>query len=144
MKRLISIFVTILGAFGLFLAYSAPAEAQTALTAACHIPSQLSSEACNGPAFVDPEISDSMANPIPYGRLADNANVYAEPSRSAPIVRNVGDGYLFASIFSWDREADGDVWYMINFGEYVHKSDITPVDTSPYHGVETTRQQERP
>ena len=29
-----------------------------------------------------------------YGRLADNANVYSQPSQISAVVRNVGDGYL--------------------------------------------------
>jgi hypothetical protein len=95
--------------------------------------------------FVVPEPpEDSMIDRRWYGRLADNANVYAEPSRSAPIVRNVGDGYLFATVNSWADNGAGETWYNINYGEYVHEDDINLVDQSEFRGVEISSQPERP
>lgn len=79
-----------------------------------------------------------------YGRLADNANVYAEPSRSAPIVRNVGDGYLFATINSWADNEAGETWYNINYGEYVHSDDIKLATPSDFRGVAINSQPQRP
>ncbi len=51
----------------------------------------------NPPAssFVQPPLRpDSILPGRKYGRLADNINIYSEPSMSSPIVRNAGDGYL--------------------------------------------------
>ena len=79
-----------------------------------------------------------------YGRLADNANVYAAPSRSAPIVRNVGDGYLFATVNRWFDNEAGETWYEINYNEYVAAEDITMVDVSEFQGVKLTEQPVRP
>lgn len=79
-----------------------------------------------------------------YGRLADNANVYVEPSRAASVVRNVGDGYLFATINSWSDNEAGETWYNINYGEYVHADDITLGEPSDFRGVEITTQPQRP
>jgi L,D-transpeptidase catalytic domain len=87
---------------------------------------------------------DSLIDRRWYGRLADNANVYAEPSRSAAIVRNVGDGYLFATVNSWADNDAGETWYNINYGEYVHQDDINLVDQSDFQGVEISSQPERP
>ncbi|VAW43267.1 hypothetical protein MNBD_CHLOROFLEXI01-4130, partial [hydrothermal vent metagenome] len=87
---------------------------------------------------------DSMIDRRWYGRLADNANVYAEPSRSAPIVRNVGDGYLFSTVNSWADNGSGEIWYTINYGEYVHEDDINLVDQSDFRGVKISVQPERP
>ena len=87
---------------------------------------------------------DSILDRRWYGRLADNANVYAEPSRSAPIVRNVGEGYLFATINSWFDNEAGETWYEINYGEYVHEADIALVTQSDFRGVQINSQPERP
>lgn len=79
-----------------------------------------------------------------YGRLADNANVYASPSRSAPIVRNVGDGYLFATINRWFENDAGEIWYEINYNEYVAAEDISLAEVSEFQGVQVTVQPLRP
>ncbi len=79
-----------------------------------------------------------------YGRLADNANVYAAPSLSAPIVRNVFDGYLFSTVNSWAENDVGETWYEINYQEYVQAKDINIVEVSEFRGVEITSQPERP
>jgi hypothetical protein len=78
-----------------------------------------------------------------YARLADNANVYPGPSRSAAPIRNVGDGFIFVTVNSWDR-VNGKTWYQINAGEYVHQDDIRLVNASGFQGVAINRQPERP
>jgi hypothetical protein len=95
--------------------------------------------------FVTPQLpADTILGRIPYARQADNANIYTEPSRSAAPIRNVGDGFLFVTVHSWQKEADGATWYQINRGEYMHEDDIRLVDASPFQGVEIRRQPQRP
>ena len=94
--------------------------------------------------FVSPEtIDDSLFGRRVYARLADNANVYPEPSRGVAPVRNVGDGFLYATVNSWEK-VNGETWYQINFGEYVHEDEIQPVAVSDFQGVQVLRQPERP
>jgi lipoprotein-anchoring transpeptidase ErfK/SrfK len=88
-------------------------------------------------------IDNSVFGRVPYARLADNANVYPQPSRSAVPVRNVGDGFLYATVNSWD-EVNGETWYQINPGEYVHEDDIQLVTPSDFQGVIVKQQPERP
>lgn len=95
--------------------------------------------------FVTPDTAeDSIFGHRYYGRLADLANVYSAPTRASAVVRNVGDGYLFATVQSWAKNEAGETWYEINPGEYVHENDITMVDPSTYRGVEVNSQPERP
>ncbi len=95
--------------------------------------------------FVTPELpEDTLFGRRWYGRLADNANVYASPSRSASIVRNVGDGYLFATVNRWFDNEAGETWYEINYNEYVAAEDISIVDVSEFQGVQLTEQPVRP
>ncbi|NCF69616.1 MAG: L,D-transpeptidase family protein [Chloroflexi bacterium] len=95
-------------------------------------------------AFALPsEFDDTLFGRRVYARLADNALVYPEPSRGVAPVRNVGDGFLFATVNSWD-EVNGATWYQINHGEYVHEEDIQLVTVSDFQGVEVLRQPERP
>lgn len=94
--------------------------------------------------FASPaEFDDTLFGSRIYARLADNANVYPQPSRGTAPVRNVGDGYLFATVNSWD-DVNGATWYQINHGEYVHEDDIQLVTVSGFQGVEVLRQPERP
>ena len=74
-----------------------------------------------------------------YGRLADFADVYAEPSLSAEIVRNVGDGYLFSTLVS-EIESEGHQWYQINTNEYVLAENVTISQPSDFQGVQVTEQ----
>lgn len=98
----------------------------------------------HAPTFVEAStFDDSFLNRRLYGRLADLTDVYAGPSRGAALVRNVGDGFLFATVHAVVQEADG-TWYQINAGEWVHESDFTPVTISSFRGVETLRQPDRP
>jgi hypothetical protein len=94
--------------------------------------------------FVAPEsFPNSLYGKRTYARLADNTYVYPEPSRAVAPVRNVGDGFLYATINSW-QEINGETWYQINFGEYVHEDDLQRVAVSDFQGVEVVRQPERP
>lgn len=96
------------------------------------------------PTFVTPEpFPDSFLPHRRYARLADNINIYPEPSTSATPVRNVGDGFLFATI-SGQVEVNGELWYLINPGEYAHSSGVRLVDTPDFQGVRIQTQPERP
>jgi hypothetical protein len=86
---------------------------------------------------------DSLFGKVVYGRLVDNANIYPQPSRTMAPVRNVGDGFLYASLNYWEV-VNGETWYQINSGEYVHEDDFTPIDASDFQGVTVKRQPERP
>ncbi|MCP4423101.1 MAG: L,D-transpeptidase [Chloroflexi bacterium] len=94
------------------------------------------------------ELPDPLANSflpdMRYARLDDLINVYAEPSRSAPIVRNVGDGFLFSTLHGSAQSETGELWYMINPGEYVHSADLRVVEDSEFTGVVVNRQPQRP
>lgn len=126
--------------------------ASPALAAACFLLDDIGGYVCSSetepaePAqFVTPEQpDDTLFGRRWYGRLADNANVYPEPTRAAAPVRNVGDGYLFATISRQLKNDAGETWYKINGGEYVHEDDLTPVEISDFQGVEITRQPQRP
>ena len=86
--------------------------------------------------FIEPQpFVDSPIERATYGRLADLANVYPEPNAAAPPVRNVGDGFLFATVHAVE-EHNGERWYMINLGEWVREEDITLVDKSEFTGFE--------
>lgn len=92
--------------------------------------------------FVNPTpVQYSFLDLVRYGRLADYANVYSTPNGS--IVRNVGDGYLFASV-QGQTQVDGVTWYEINPNEWVKSDDITMTTISPFQGVKMLRQPERP
>lgn len=96
------------------------------------------------PTFMEPiQPEDSFLPRQVYGRLSDNINVYGAPSLSAPIVRNVGDGYLFSTL-EGSVEGDGLTWYIINPGEYVKASDVSVKEDSEFAGFEIHQQPERP
>ena len=92
--------------------------------------------------FVTPEQPESFLDRAWYGRLADFALVYREPSRASEVVRNVGDGFLYVSILKSEEKADGR-WYKINRDEWVHADDITLAKQSEFQGVELTRNPDR-
>ena len=94
--------------------------------------------------FAIPEkIEDAkLLNRAWYARLADYANVYAEPSFSAPVIRNVGDGYLFASL-QREVQAEGQTWYQINPNEYVLEADVSIARPSQFQGVQVLDQPQR-
>lgn len=96
------------------------------------------------PVFAKPvPFYDSILPYMTFARLKDNINVYSAPSRGSGIVRNVGDGFLYATI---QRGVSGDdgLWYEINYGEFVHRNDLILVDASDFTGIEIKQQPERP
>ena len=94
--------------------------------------------------FVVPQpAEDSFLDTNIYVRLADNTNVYAEPSLGAAIVRNTSAGFLFATVFSIE-DVDGVYWYQINYGEFVHEDNVDRREISQFRGIEILRQPERP
>lgn len=96
------------------------------------------------PTYVTPEPrANSFLPDEMYVRLKDLINVYPEPDASLPPVRNVGDGYLFSTVQAV-VEANGELWYNINYGEYVRASEATVADVSEFAGVEVKKQPERP
>lgn len=149
MKRkvwLLMVLVVVLTAVTLIIGKTPAIQA-----AECYLHSEAIDYVCEAgpalpetPTFVTPQpVSDSVFGQVYYARLADNANVYPSPSRDVPPVRNVGDGYLFATVIRWFDE-NGATWYEINPGEFVHKDDIQMATPSDFQGVEVTRQPERP
>ncbi len=92
--------------------------------------------------FVTPEDPETFLDRTWYGHLADYTLVYSEPSLSADVVRNVGDGFLYVSILFSEKKADG-VWYKINYNEWVHEDDLTPTKKSDFRGYELTRNPDR-
>ncbi len=103
----------------------------------------LRSSAAASPFATPNQPEGSLLDHSWYARLNDNINVYAEPSLSAPIVRNVGDGFLFASLQAYVG-SEGEGWYMINPGEYVREDDLKLVTMSEFAGVEVLSQPVRP
>ncbi len=97
------------------------------------------------PLFVEPDSAeDTLFGRRWYGRLADYAKIYAEPSTSSTLLRDAGDGYVFASLLTRTTNDAGEVWYMINYGEYVQEKDITLAEVSEFRGVALSHQPERP
>lgn len=132
---------------GIVLATATPASA-----ASCFLMEEINVFVCesedaaptSSPFETPEERDDTLFGRRVYGRLADNTNVYSQPTRAAAIVRNVGDGYLFATVNRWSKNEAGETWYEINYGEYVHEDDIQIADPSPFQGVKVTQQPERP
>ena len=94
--------------------------------------------------FVTPEtIDDTLLGRRVYARLVDNANVYPEPSRGVAPVRNVGDGFLYVTVNYWEK-INGETWYQINNGEFVHEDDILQIPASDFRGVAIIQQPQRP
>ncbi|VAW41151.1 hypothetical protein MNBD_CHLOROFLEXI01-3417 [hydrothermal vent metagenome] len=120
----------------------------TAAAAKCFIQSDDIGIVCESeppqPGFSKPQpFADSFLPYETYARLADNVNVYADPSGGSGIVRNAGDGFLFVTIQA-AVESEGTLWYMINYGEYVRAEDLTIVEISEFAGMEVKSQPERP
>lgn len=128
MKR-VMLGVFAVGLFGLFFAQTVAAQERENLPP------------YDTTTFVEPAESDLISR-LWYGRLADFADVYAEPSYDSPIVRNVGDGYLFSSLTS-TREVNGQRWYQINLGEWVPAENLTMASPSTFQGFEIAKQPER-
>jgi hypothetical protein len=121
--------------------------ADSAAAVSCYFHSPAAGYVCNSAPepsiYVEPQpFVDSPIERATYGRLADMANVYPEPSTAVPPVRNVGDGFLFATVQAVE-EHNGEYWYMINLGEWVREEDITLVEKSTFTGYEILAQPER-
>jgi hypothetical protein len=121
---------------------------KTAAAAKCFIQSEEIGHVCDAeppqPVFSKPQpFANSFLPSQTYARLHDNINVYAGPSSGSGIVRNVGDGFLFATI-QGAVEGEGTLWYVINYGEYVRASDLTVVGATEYTAKEHKSQPERP
>ena len=139
-------FSLIVGGLLLAIIFMArPSEASECALSIWVEPYECNAESDNvvGTFFTPESFDDSLLGRRLYARLADNANVYPEPSWSVAPVRNVGDGFLYATVSSWN-EINGETWYQINHREYVHEDDIQPVDVSGFQGVSVRRQPERP
>jgi lipoprotein-anchoring transpeptidase ErfK/SrfK len=96
------------------------------------------------PVFNRPEpVADSFLPEMDYAKLHDLIDVYPEPTTSVPPVRNVGDGFLFATVQAAVQNEAGELWYMINYGEYVRAEDLELVEISEFAGVEVRTQPER-
>ncbi len=97
-----------------------------------------------GSGFASPKKPEnSLLDRAWYARLRDNINIYTEPRHDAPIVRNVGDGFLFVTLQA-QVENNGEIWYRVNDGQYVYKDDLILVNASKFTGVEVLRQPVRP
>jgi hypothetical protein len=145
MSRIRTVFVIILAATGVLL------MGRTAHAAAtCYILSSDIGYVCdtNPPPsmFVEPALRpDSILPGMKFGRIADNANIYAEPNMNSPIVRNAGDGYIWHSIEDTaNNNEEGRLWYMIAYQEWVRGEDITLRPPSDFTGFEVRAQPERP
>ncbi|MCP4356499.1 MAG: L,D-transpeptidase [Chloroflexi bacterium] len=96
------------------------------------------------PTFVKPEpFANSFLPSQMYVRQKDLSNVYSEPSMGSPIVRNVGDGFLYATVQAI-TENEGRLWYQINYGEWMRGEDITVAEISNFTGMEIQGRPERP
>jgi hypothetical protein len=97
------------------------------------------------PLFITPDLPDNtLFDRRWYGRLADNTVVYASPTRTSPQLRDVGDGYLYATVLRRLQNEAAETWYEINSGEFVHEDDVQLAQVSDFQGVEITRQPEIP
>jgi hypothetical protein len=95
------------------------------------------------PTFAPPPpVEDSILKWLWYGRLANYTDVYTQPSTAADWIRNVGKGYIFASMVSRHQRDDGE-WFQINHNEFVHEDNVTLARPSLFHGFRINRQPER-
>ncbi len=143
MQRFWQTGLVLAGALAVWLMQASPAKAADCYVYADSIGHVCVSEASQ-PTFVEPEPQPgSIIRNRTYARLNDLINVYSAPSLSAPIVRNVGDGFLFSTIEN-RVESEGQVWYMINDGEYVQAHDLRLVTAPRFAGYQVMAQPQRP
>lgn len=143
MKKIIQlglIILALIAGYGIFVGVTFAAE--------CYYLSDEVGHVCNAnppsPTFVKPEpFANSFLPDQLYVRQKDLANVYSEPSVNSPVVRNVGDGFLFATVQSV-TENEGHVWYQINYGEWMKDEDIIKTEISEFTGMEIQSHPERP
>ncbi len=97
------------------------------------------------PVFAEPEpFADSFLDTVVYAKLKDLINVYEAPNPGSAIVRNVGDGFLYATVQASVIGDDGQLWHLINFGEYVRDQDLIIVENSDFKGFQVNAQPQRP
>lgn len=117
--------------------------------ASCYLLDSFGEYACSSEPvpsqFVEPEpVADSLFGRRHYARLADNTNVYPQPTRAVAPKRNVGDGYIFVTVNQWFENEAGETWYEINYGEFVQEDDIQLAEPSDFEGVTVNWQPQRP
>ena len=140
---MVTLFVTTSRAMAAGCSYSA--AAREVICSDQENLSEMTLEATGSTQFVMPKLPDNtLFDRRWYGRLADFADVYSSPTQTAVPLRNVGDGYLFATLLRQLNNDAGETWYEINPGEFVHEDDIQLAQVSDFQGVETTSQPERP
>ncbi len=143
MKRLLLWAAAIFIIFtGLFVVVSG------ALAADCYLFSDEIGHVCEAepaaPTFMKPEpFANSILPSQRYARLKDLIDVYSAPSMNSPIVRNVGDGFLFSTL-NYSIESEGRIWYEMNYGEWVRAEDLTLTKASEFTGMEIHNTLERP
>lgn len=118
------------------------------LAAKCFVYSEEIGEVCSAepaPAVFRPPVplEVSMLDRITYAYLDDNINIYPEPSTAVAPVRNVGQGFLYVTL-SGEVVVNGELWYMINPGEYAQASGVHKVGTPAFRGVEITTTPDKP
>ena len=143
MSRLKQIFIT-----ALLIIIGGVIVTTTVQAADCYVYTDSVGHVCtteeDQPTFVEPEpFSDSVIERATYARLGDLIDVYSGPSSSAPVERNVGDGFLFSTIQNV-VESEGQTWYTINPDEFVRAEDLRLVNDSEFTGFMITQQPERP
>ncbi len=139
----------ILAATAVFLTIIFLSTTQAAKAAICHYVSDDIGYVCeadtDAPTFVTPIIpEDSLYNDIDYARLNDLINVYPEPTTAVAPLYNVGDGYLWSTVDGPITGDDGNLWYVMNQGEYIRAEDAKVYPISQFLGVEVKNQPIRP
>ena len=122
---------------------------KAAQAAGCHFISDDIGYVCeadtNAPTFVVPTPpEDSLYNDVSYARVNDLTNVYSEPTTAGGSIRNLGDGYLWSTVTGPFAGDDGNMWYLMNQGEYIRAQDARVYPISQFAGVEVNNQPERP
>ncbi|MCI0395106.1 MAG: L,D-transpeptidase [Chloroflexi bacterium] len=122
--------------------------AQPANAVICFFHPATDATACSAtpppPTFATPQPRPgSLLNYTVYAYLEDNINLYPQPNLNTPPVRNVGQGFLYVTI-QGQVEANGELWYQVNPGEYTPASGVRIVQDSEFSGVEVHQQPARP
>lgn len=88
------------------------------------------------PQFVPPPpVTDSLLSRRTYAYLEDHINVYPEPTTAVAPLYNMGRGFFYVTVNYSLQNDQGELWYMINPGQYVQQNAIRPVKISEYGGV---------
>lgn len=87
---------------------------------------------------------DSLYNDVNYARVNDLTNVYGASTMAGGPTRNLGDGYLWSTVTGPFTGDDGNMWYLMNQGEYIRAQDARVYPISQFAGVEVNNQPERP